>query len=365
MNRWFKTLSLVLAFLFLAIVNVQAASQDDWDRLLSAAKKEGKVVLGTEIGVPSFRQEIVSAFVKRFGFDLELRLAGSAELSAVASRECSAGRPSMDVLIGGNSEIRTLYPKGCLAPLRPSLVLPEVINPKKWRGDFLKFTDPEEKYLLQTAEFASFGRLIINTDQVKPQEINSVKDLLKPQYKGKIAGFEPRTQGSGQSTAAYLLMMFGEDLIRNLYIEQKITYTSNHRQLAEWVARGTYPIGLGSQERGFEPFLKQGFPIKVYNSLSDAPGYLIGGSSVIKMVKSAPHPAAAAVLINWLASKEGQEIYARTVLQPSRRTDVVVKEIPDYYYPKSGVSYPDDYAYEYYTKKRPETAKLLLKLLSR
>jgi ABC-type Fe3+ transport system substrate-binding protein len=356
---------IALFCIFLVVSNVPAASLDDWDRLISAAKKEGKVVLGTEIGVPSFRQEVVNVFVKRFGFDLELRLAGSAELSAVASRECSAGRPSMDVLIGGNSEIRTLYPKGCLASVKSSLVLPEVIDPKKWRGGFLKFTDPEGEYLLQTAEFASFGRLIINTDHVKPQEINSVKDLLKPQYTGKIAGFEPRTQGSGQSTATYLLMMFGEDLIRELYIGQKLTYTNNHRQLAEWVARGTYPIGLASQERGFQPFLNQGFPIKVYNSLSDAPGYLIGGSSVIKMVKDSPHPSAAAVLTNWLASKEGQEVYSRTVLQPSRRVDVVVKEIPDYYYPKPGVNYPDDYAYEYYTKKRPETAKLLLKLLSR
>jgi ABC-type Fe3+ transport system substrate-binding protein len=83
------------------------------------------------------------------------------------------------------------------------------------------------------------------------------------------------------------------------------------------------------------------------------------------MVKGSPHPAAAVVLVNWLASKEGQEVYARTVLQPSRRTDVVVKEIPDYYYPKPGVNYPDDYAHEHYTKRRPETAKLLLKLLSR
>ena len=79
-----------------------------------------------------------------------------AELVTVAGRECSAGRASMDVLLGGLSELITLYPKGCLAPVKPKLLLPEVVDTKKWRGGFLKFNDPEGQYLLQLAEFASF-----------------------------------------------------------------------------------------------------------------------------------------------------------------------------------------------------------------
>ena len=60
-----------------------------------------------------------------------------AELIAVAGRECAAGRPSMDVLLGGMSELITLYPKGCLSPLKPRLLLPEVAEAKNWRGGFL------------------------------------------------------------------------------------------------------------------------------------------------------------------------------------------------------------------------------------
>jgi ABC-type Fe3+ transport system substrate-binding protein len=365
MNRRFNSILVAWACIMSAAWAEQVAAQEEWNRQLAAARKEGKAVLGTEIGVPAFRQEIVGAFAKRFGFDLELRLVGGAELSAVAGRECAAGRPSIDVLLGGNRELITLLPKGCLAPIKPALILPEVTNPKNWRGGYLKFNDPEEKYVLQTAEFASFGRVLINTDHVKPQEITSVKDLLKPEYRGKIAGYDPRNPGAGQATATYLLMVFGEELIRKLYVEQKITYTTDHRQLAEWVARGTYPIGLAAQERGFDRFLDEGLPLKVYNSLSDAPGYLIGGSSVIKLVKGAPHPGGAMVLVNWFASKEGQEIYSRTVLQPSRRVDVTVKEIPDYHIPKPGVNYQDTYSYDFYVNKRPEVTKLLLKLLGR
>ena len=150
-----------------------------------------------------------------------------------------------------------------------------------------------------------------------------------------------------------------------LYLGQGMVYSTNHRQLSEWVARGTYSMALGVQERGFEPFLKENFPIKVLNALDDAPGYLLGGSSVLKIMKDTPHSDGATVLANWIASKEGQEIYSRTVQQPSRRTDVQANEIPPYIYPKPGVKYLDTYSVDFYTKKRPEVTKVLENLLGR
>ena len=338
---------------------------EDWDKILAKARQTGRVTLGTNLGVPEFRQGVTAAFSKRYGINLELRVLEGAELVTVAARECSAGRASMDVLLGGLSELITLYPKGCLAPVKPKLLLPEVVDTKKWRGGFLKFNDPEGQYLLQLAEFASFGRLFFNTDQVKPQELRTTADLLKPGFKGKIAGFDPRISGAGQATAAYLLTMFGEDYIRKLYLGQAIVYSTNHRQLSEWVARGTYSMALGVQERGFEPFIKEGFRLKVLNSLDDAPGYLLGGSGVVKLMKDSPQPDGGAVLLNWLASKEGQEIYSRTVDQPSRRVDVQLDDIPAYLYPKPGTKYLDTYSNDFYTKKRPEVMKVLTNLLGR
>jgi ABC-type glycerol-3-phosphate transport system substrate-binding protein len=39
-------------------------------------------------------------------------------------------------------------------------------------------------------------------------------------------------------------------------------------------------------------------------------------------VKNPPHPNAAKVFINWLLSKEGQELYGKAMTQGSRRLDV-------------------------------------------
>jgi iron(III) transport system substrate-binding protein len=353
--------ALILEFSF--VHRVAAAWAEDWEKTLAKARQEGRVVLGTNLGVPGFRQAVTSLFQKRFGFGIELRVLGSAELTAVVGRECAAEQPSMDVLLSGNAELIGIYPKGCLAPLKPRLILPEVVDGQNWRGGTLKFNDPERQYLFQTGEEV-YGWILVNKEQIKTQEIVSVKDLLKPQYRGKIASFDPRRGGAAQNAAAYLLTLFGEDFIRRLFADQKVVITSDHRQLAEWVARGVYPIGFGAVERAIEPLRRENLPIAAV-TFQDAPGYLSGSSSIVKLVKNGPHPNAATVLANWLGSKEWQEIFSREVRLPSRRTDVRVEGIADYLVPKPGVTYLDSYDHEYYVKKRPEVVRLLIDILGR
>jgi iron(III) transport system substrate-binding protein len=346
------------------IRQANSASQGNWEQVVAAAKKEGRVVLGSGVAIPAFRQGMTSAFAKRFGIEVGLRALEGAELTTVASRECAAGRPSMDVLLGGLSELITLYPKGCLAPAKPRLLLEEVVSPQNWKAGRLKWADPEGQYLLQTSDQV-YGSIAIYSSLVKPKDLASSKDLLKPEYSGKIASYDPRKSGAGQSDATYWLEVLGEDYVRRVFVDQKVTYTSNHQQLAEWIARGTYLIGLGTVDRNIEPMRHEGLPIGIVPSLTDAPGYLTGGSSVLKLVKDSPHPNAAAVLFNWLASKEGQEIFSESTGHPSRRTDVGTKGVPSHRIPVAGVDYLDTYTYDFYTKKRPEISKKLTELLGR
>jgi ABC-type Fe3+ transport system substrate-binding protein len=346
------------------LTNAFAASPPPWDQVVAKARQEGKVVLGSGVGIPTFRQGVTTAFIKRFGIDVEMRVLEGAELTTVVGRECAAGRPSTDVLLGGLGELISLYPKGCLAPAKPRLIFEEASNPQHWKGGFLKWSDPEGQYLLQTSDQV-YGSLIINSNQVKPKEVGSSKDLLKPQYTGKIASYDPRKSGAGQSDATYWLVQLGEDYVKRLFVDQKVVYTSDHQQLAEWIARGVYLIGLGSVDRNVEPMRHEGLPIGIVASLTDAPGYLTGGSSVLKLVKDSPHPNGATVLFNWLASKEGQEIFSQSTGHPSRRTDVSTKGVPSHRIPILGVDYLDTYTYEFYSKKRPEISKKLTELLGR
>ena len=81
-----------------------SSAADKWDDVLANAKKEGKVVLGTNLGMPKFRQNVAKAFQDKYGIEVEIRAMRGAELTAVAKRECAAHAPSMDVLLSGNSE---------------------------------------------------------------------------------------------------------------------------------------------------------------------------------------------------------------------------------------------------------------------
>jgi iron(III) transport system substrate-binding protein len=348
--------------IFFLTENASSASQEDWNAILTKARQEGEVVLLTSVDRTEFRQAATSAFEKRFGIKAEFRVLMSGEATAVASRECAARRQSTDVMLGGNSEVIALRPKGCLEPLKPRLILPEVLDLKNWKGGFLKWTDPEGQYILQTVEYVS-GTVFVNTDHVKRTDLGSAKDLLKPEYLGKIASHEPRRSGSGQGKAAYYLSVLGEDYIRALYLDQKVTFSRNHAQLLDWIVRGVYWIGLGLEDERVDMFRREGFPIAALTQ-KDAPGYLSGDSSMIKLLKAAPHPNAATVLVNWLASKEGQEIFSRFVGRPSRRTDVDVK-VAEWLYPRPGFMYMDTMDYEYYAKKRPEVVKNLIQLLGR
>lgn len=95
------------------------------------------MTLGTNLGTPEFRHAVTTAFAKRYGITVELRILEGAELVTVVGRECAAGRASMDVLLGG---LITLHPKGCLVPMKPRLLLPEVNDGKYWRGGALDST---------------------------------------------------------------------------------------------------------------------------------------------------------------------------------------------------------------------------------
>src|SRR6266576_2606988 len=131
---------------------------DEWDKVLARARKDGRVTLGSNLGTPEFRQGVTTAFAKRYGVTLEIRVLEGAELVAVAGRECAAGRASMDVLLSGLSELITLHPKGCLAPVKTKLLLPEVADGKYWRGGNLKFNDLEGQY------FCNFRSSLLSED---------------------------------------------------------------------------------------------------------------------------------------------------------------------------------------------------------
>jgi iron(III) transport system substrate-binding protein len=300
-----------------------------WQQAVAAAKKEGVLVLA---GPParSLRSALTDDFAKAYP-DIKIEYVGGFpnELEPRILAERGAGRYLFDVYINGApSAIFTLKTAGALEPMLPNLILPEVKDEKKWFGGFKPgtgFADKAAPLTFFLFDGTASAVVHVNRKLVGRGELRSFKDLLDPKWKGKIVMDDPRREGPGINALAILAMSQGTDYVRQL-LAQQVTFTRQPRQIAEWVARGQYPIGVGVGTGPLTDLKKEGVGAEVElfsgehanNAFSMTPGW--GG---VALINRAPHPNAAKVYVNWLLSKQGQEAYVKPLeTRNSRRVDV-------------------------------------------
>lgn len=326
-----------LALSALAATGTRAELTEDWATVVAKAKQEGEVVVH---GAPGkrYREVFVDAFSKAYP-DIRIKFSGASNRVDLPKllRERKANIYAWDLWISGSgTAVGRMKPRGIFQPLEQILTR-ETMADKNWLGGFDDgWMDVEKKY------FYSFdgsvqNPITVNWDLISKSQLTSIKDLIKPEFAGKIVWDEPRLNGSGNGASLTIYENFGEDFLRRLY-SQKMVFTSNRRQVAEWVVRGRYPIGIGLGENDLEVFQKQGvglnvkpLPAEYFKVQQISPGF---GS--IGFIDKAPHRYAAAVYANWLLSKEGQEAWA-AVPRNSRRTDVKPGE--PHLAPQPGVTY--------------------------
>jgi iron(III) transport system substrate-binding protein len=373
-RRFLRTVVLASSAALLALYHLQvpvAAAGEardwerQWDQIIKAAKKEGKIVVAGP-PIPELRTEIPAKFKGRFGIEVEY-FAGNNEIIARVRSERAAGLYTIDVALSGPDSILNEYlPGKMIDPIRPVLIHSEVIDPSKWKPGKLWFFDPDGQYALRLLNAVNpMGGL--NISVVKPDEIKSAHDLLNPKYKGKIAGTDPSVPGSGLNVAAYLHMKLGEDFIKKLYVNQRVQLSRDRRQLGDFLARGTYPIvlGINNIDAELNTLIANGFPIKPIVGFLDAGGFLSAGQGIMVLMKNAPHPNAATIFVNWLASKEGQDIHARAERKVSARADADETWAPSYSIPKPGMEYYDTYSWEHASTRKELTKNLIRGILAR
>jgi iron(III) transport system substrate-binding protein len=336
-----------------------------WNALVEAARREGRVVVSGP-PTPDTRTEIIATFRGRFGVEVEYFAPGST--STLVTRlvaERAAEQYTVDVILGGAAGLYTqAFPEKMLAPLAPHLVHPEVTDPSKWLPGRVWFMDPEQQYVLRLSQYLT-NEVAVNTQYVRAEDIRAWRDLLDPRYRGKISSGDPGVPGTGSATAAYLLKMLGEDYVRALYVDQQPGISRDARQLADWLARGNYPIALDLSARDIEPLRADGFPIAV--ALRDDPDVLppiAVGFGLGALLDRAPHPSAARLFLNWMAMREGQEVWNRTQGSVSVRTDVSNAWAPEYTVPKPGVTYFDSATWEWTYEARNPAQLEKLKVLT-
>jgi iron(III) transport system substrate-binding protein len=338
------------------------ASEKDWKEIVDAAKREGKVVVAGSPD-PVMRNEVIPKFAARTGIAVEFIAGRSSQIVARVEMERSAGIHSVDVFLAGpDTTALDLYGNKMIDPLRPLLVLPEVVDGSKWKTGKVWFLDPEDRFVVRA--FSSVATLLfINTDYVKPDELRSHKDLLNPKWRSKISTENPTITGAGANMAARFYTQVGEEFVMALYIDQKPVSTRERRQMSDWLARGTQPICLNCREDDVRSLIKDGFKILEIFELSGVPGTINGSPWLLSLANRAPHPKAAQVFANWILSKEGLEIYARGYGSATLRTDINESYLNPGNLPKPGVKYFDDTDWKWIVTGRHENREKVWKLL--
>ncbi len=282
---------MVKSFAIFVLATGLAQSSSEWQKVVDAAKREGKVVLYSAlVGAPS-TSRITEAFEAKYGIPVETLEARASELLERVRTEQASGRSLGDVSYNGSTATErqmldsVFVPHGAL-PSAPRLSAP--------------FTSDGTRL---PAFVIHFG-ILVNTELVKPQdEPKSWKDLLGPRWKGQILADDVHPVGSGslffQATYGKLGREFHEKLAA-----QDPSFTRDPRGSQRRVARGEYPAFLPSSLAAMKEL--EGLPLKTVVP-SEGVVYVLYQTAVFK---NAPHPNAARLFMDFLLSEGAQAMYA-------------------------------------------------------
>jgi len=275
-------------------------------------------------------------------------------------KEREVGKYLWDLKIGGaDAPSYSLKAQGQMAPIRPLLFLPEVVDDSKWLGglDGL-FLDKEKSYFLTFAAYSS-ENIYYNTKYVT--EAPTVAGLVDAKWKGKISLADPRG-GASLVTLGIMAMVQGDDYVRRLMSKQEMVVTKEPRQQMDWMAYGRYPIAFGVPTASLVEYTKRGVDMEVYQPVRGLEVWSAGIGGM-QLPSRAPHPNAGKLLINWLLTREVQEKIMPEIQLNSRRLDVAPAAPQRAIDPATYASYVSSQSEELqpYQARALELARTLLK----
>jgi len=320
----------------------KGSAQETWERTVRAGKNEGQVVVYIDT-----YEAVLPAFHKAFP---EIQVVGvpgrGSELVPRIMAERRSGKYVADLCIcGSTTPYRLLYLGKALEPIRPALILPEVLDESKWWEGRHFYMDPENAYIFIFVGNADSGRTIAyNTKLVSAKEFKSYWDFVNPKWKGKITSRDPTVPGEIGASLRFFYYNpeLGPEYLRKLFGEMNVTLFRGITQGADWLASGKYAFCFFCPD--VDVAKTQGLPVDTPPPLKEgAPISSALGS--LAFMNNAPHPYAAKVFINWLLSREGQTALQREVNQTKRgtvnslRIDIPKDDVPPENRRVEGVKY--------------------------
>jgi iron(III) transport system substrate-binding protein len=279
-----KTLLIGLG-LAVALATPAAAQNFGPPELIDAARKEGKLVYYTS-NFAEVEQEVIKAFNKRFPeIKVEMVRAPGGQLITRVKTEAAAGKLSADVVDHSDRALMTdlvdMFQD--YAPPNGKDYLPEsMISPKLWPRATLVWSIAYNSALVQ-----------------KPPK--SWMDLTTPEYGNKQIGqVFAASGGTTWTRIMFERQVLGEDYWKRQAATGPILYPSG-APASDALVRGEVSIAPLLYNAVY-PKKHDGAPVEIFFAPEGAPvnPYATG------VPKTAAHPNAAKLFLNWCLSEEGQ-----------------------------------------------------------
>ena len=306
----------------------RSAFEIEWDALVAAAREEGELQAFLCCTMADAIEPLTVALEEKFGIKLVASSGSSRNQAEKVKAERDAGKYTLDIWTGGpNTSNNRLRPFGVLDPVKPLLFHPEILDDSVWQTGQLEWTDLDTRNtVLAFRANATTAEISYNTNLIDPNDIQSWRDLLKPEYHGLIvAANDPRAAGAGTQTVfLFANPDLGPEYMTALFTETDITIQADPVQATNLLAKGTYALcilGCGTEARKARD--DAGLPVEDAWPfvLAEGSRASVGGSGLMA-INRGPNPNARKLFINWFMSREGQILYQKATGDNSLRIDI-------------------------------------------
>jgi iron(III) transport system substrate-binding protein len=298
----------------------KAAAQSDaaqWEKeTYEAAKKEGKVVVYGFWNPDS--EKMARDFMAEFYPGVELETLTTTTAPEKIRTERQTGQYLVDVYLGGQTTPLTLAEMGVTEEFKPPAE-----------------TAPDAKWVVPPSSYTSYPQVIyglqgkgvfINTQAVPPdKEPRNWKDLLDPFWKGKkiVLDHPGRGGGPGPSWARWMMDQpgIGREYLEALKAQEVVLAAGSAAPQINSVARGEYFAYIPAYPSALAQV--KGAPVKF---IWPEPGTGGGTTSLVALMKDAPHPSAARLFINMQLLAEYQKRVSETLWVSPNRAAVAVPD---------------------------------------
>jgi ABC-type Fe3+ transport system substrate-binding protein len=263
--------------------------------LIEAAKKEKEVVWYTTQIVNQFVRPLAAAFEKKYGIKVSYARANTVETAVKILNESRAGKPQVDVF-DGTTTPEPLKKEGYVLQWLPDAAKTYPAEYKDREGYWVA----TNLYVLTPA----FNTTLIP----KGTEPRTLQALLDPKWRGHMAWGSSASNSAGAGFIGTVLSEMGEDkgmaYLRELSKQKIAGIGSAAREVLDQVIAGEYSLALQIFNHHAVISAKKGAPVE-WIPMEPATGVL----SAVSVHKSAPHPNAGKLLVDFLVSREGQELF--------------------------------------------------------